>query len=815
METFLKDIRYTLRAIRRDLMFFVIAVLILGIGIGANTAIFSLINALLLRPLPFPGADRLVWIENNGGNRPRTGGGGGPSSLSGRTSRALTFEAWQKRNTTFDDVGGYFAFFNYGSAKLTTGEESERLVDVGVTCTFYSTLGVQPALGRLFLAEECQQNGPRAVLISHPLWERRFNSDAGIVGRAITLNDRPATIVGVMPASFDFGSVFVPGTRADVWSPFSIDEFHDTWGNTLAIVGRLKPGVTIQSAQAELDTVTQDLQRARPELGQFYGAGIKPLKEHVSGRLRPALLLLFCAVGAVLLIVCANLSNLFLARAASRQQEIAVRTALGASRWRLIRQLLTESVALSLCGAALGLLFAVAVTRGLTQLRSFNLPLLQTVHVDSLALAFTAGIALLTGVLFGLVPALQMSVSRPQAALNQNARGSTDGARTAWIRRALVVGEVALASILLVTAGLLIRSFARVLDVDLGFRPERLAVLRVEPGADVTTPEQRNTFHDEIVRRIEAVPGIESAALTDALPLDRNRTWGIAAKGETYAPGQFPIAFVRVVSRGYFKTMGIPIRAGEDFTGREVRGKDPVMIVNETAGKRLWPNQNPIGRIASSGGVDYRVIGVVGDVRHTSLEEGSGNEMYLAITATGSPSADLVMRTTLDPSAMSSTIRAALRPIDPTLPTTDVRQMQQLVDHAVSPRRFIMWLLTAFAGQALILACLGIYGVIAYSVTERTREIGIRMALGASRGEVQRGILRETLLLAAAGVTLGLIGALAAGRVIRTLLYDLSATDPATYVQMVVVLALVALLAGYIPAWRASRIDPMDALRAG
>ena len=435
METFLKDLRYTIRTVRRDLAFFVIAVLILGIGIGANTAIFSLVNALLLRPLPFPDSDRLVWIENNGGNRPRTAGAGGPSSLSGRTSRALTFDAWRTRNTTFEDVGGYFAFFNYGSAKLTTGDESERLVDVGVTCTFYSTLGVQPALGRLFLAEECQQNGPRAVLISHPLWERRFNADASIVGRAITLNDRPATIVGVMPASFDFGSVFVPGTRADIWSPFPIDEFHDTWGNTLAIVGRLKPGVSIQSAQAELETVTGDLQRARPERGRFYGAGIRPLQEHVSGRLRPALLLLFAAVSAVLLIVCANLSNLFLARAASRQQEIAVRTALGASRWRLIRQLLTESVALSLCGALLGLLFAVAATRGVTQLSSFDLPLLQTVHVDGLALAFTIAVALLTGLLFGLVPALQMSVIRPQEALNQNARGSTDGARTAWIRR--------------------------------------------------------------------------------------------------------------------------------------------------------------------------------------------------------------------------------------------------------------------------------------------------------------------------------------------------------------------------------------------
>jgi predicted permease len=830
MDTILHDLRYTARTLRRDAGFAAVAVLILGIGIGANTAIFSLVNALLLRPLPFPDADRLVWIPNSGStpvagaSRPSSGsssdgrrqGGlaGTPANLSGTTTRALNFQEWKTRAKSFESMGAYFAFYNYGSARLTVGTETERLVDVGVTCTFFRTLGVEPVLGRQFLDEECIDNGPRAALISHRLWERRFRSDPTIVGRAITLNQMPVTVAGVMPASFDFGAVFAPGSRVDVWSPFPIDQTHDGWGNTLSIVGRLKPGVSIETAQAELDTITRDFQRANPNRGQF-GAGVAGLQSHVSGRLRTALIVLFSAVGAVLLIACANLSNLLLARAASRQQEIAVRTALGATRSRLIRQLLTESLVLSLCGAVLGLGLAVAATRGVTRLSGLSLPLLQTVDVDGRALAFTIGMALVTGLLFGLAPALQISRARPQEALKQQARGSSGSARAAFVRRALVVAEVAMACVLLVTAGLLIRSFVHVLDVNLGFQPERIAVLRVEPGQGITTPPQRNAFYDEVVRRIEAVPGIESAGLTDALPLDRNRTWDIQPQGVVYPPGTGPSVFVRVVSRGYFETMGIPMRAGTDFTGQETRDTEPVLILNETAARAFWPDQNPIGRIARTNGTDYRVIGVVADVRHTALEENSGNEMYLPLTRVGpAGSADLVMRTALAPSALSSSIRSALGSVDPTLPTTDIRPMQDLVDKAVSPRRFVVWLLGAFAVQALILACLGIYGVVSYSVTERTREIGIRMALGASRGDVQRRVLRETLTLAVVGAVLGLVGAFAAGRIVNSLLYGLTATDPATFFGMIGILTMVALFAGYLPARRASRIDAMTALRA-
>jgi predicted permease len=830
MDVFLHDLRYTFRTLRRDAAFSLIAILILAIGIGANTAIFSLVNALLFRPLPFPQADRLVFVENSGGVPAESGttaagagqtGNAAPkpgsdSGLSGRTTRALNFEAWRAGSQSFEALSGYFAFYSYLSAKLTIGTETERLVDVMVTCGFYQTLGVRPAIGRLFLQEECLDNGPKAALISHRLWERRFNADRSLVGRAVTINNEPVTVIGVMPASFDFGSVFAPGTRADIWTPFPIDQTHDRWGNTLSLVGRLKPGVTVESAQAEMNALTRSVQRERPDRGTYWGPRLTPLQSHVSGRLRTALLLLFAAVGAVLLIACANLSNLLLARASSRQPEIAVRTALGATRSRLIRQLLTESLVLSLCGAALGLLFAVFATRGVTHLQGFSLPLLQTVEVDGAALAFTIGIALVTGVIFGLVPALQMSSARPVDALKQQARGASGSARAAWVRRTLVVSEIALAFVLLVTAGLLIRSFARVLDVDLGFQPERVAVLRVEPPRLSVGGSTPNAFYEEIVRRVKEVPGVESAALTDALPLDRNRTWDIKAKDQLLSPGQSQAMFLRVVSRGYFTTMKIPMRDGGDFTGQETRDSEGVAIVNETAARTLWPGRNAVGQIALiNGSQPYRVIGVVADVRHTSLEEASGLEVYLPIARNGpAGSADLVMRTAMAPEALASSLRGAVRAVDPMLPTADVRIMQDLVDKAVSPRRFIMWLLTAFAVQALVLACLGIYGVVSYSVTERTREIGIRMALGASRGDVQRRVLRETLTLAAAGAVLGLIGAFAAARIITSLLFGLSSTDPATFGGMIAVLSLVAIIAGYIPARRASRIDAMTALRA-
>jgi predicted permease len=493
---------------------------------------------------------------------------------------------------------------------------------------------------------------------------------------------------------------------------------------------------------------------------------------------------------------------------------MAIRAALGAGRRRLIRQMLTESVILSLCGAMLGLLLAVAGTRVLAHLDGIRIPLLENVHVDSGALGFTLLVAILTGLIFGWMPALQVPSLAVHDVLKENTRGSGLGKRYAWIRGALVVSEIAFACVLLVGAGLLIRSFLRVLDVHLGFQPERAAALRIDPSSQYSNQSQRNSYFDEALRRARAVTGIEAAGLTDVLPLGRNRSWGAAARGQVYPRGQYPTAFVRLVSDGYLQAMGIPIHAGRDFTEQDTPSSKAVIIVNETLARTLWPGQDPLGQMMV-GNPEREVVGVVGDVRHIALEQGSGSEMYFPIRQIyDNASVDLVVRTALPPAELARSIRTALRPLDPNLPANEFRTLQQLVDLAVSPRRFVVLLLAGFAGFALILASLGIYAVISYSVHQRTQEIGIRMALGASARDLQARILSQTLGLAAIGMLLGTAASWILARAIGGLLYGVTATDPVAFAGMLIVLTAVATVAGYLPARRASRIDPMQALRA-
>jgi predicted permease len=793
-----------LRTLRRDAGFCAIAVLILGLGIGANTAIFSVVNAVLIRSLPFRDPGRLVWIANTG-----------TSGLSGATTRVGNFQDWQKFNKSFEDLAAYFAFFGEGDDVLTSqGGEPERLGSVGVSQNFFGLLGVQPQLGRLFTSEECQWNGRKAALLSHGLWQRRFASDPKIVGQTITLNDKPVHVVGVMPPSFDFASIFTPNARIDLYTPFPISPETDRWGNTLAVVGRLRPGVSIQSAQAEFDVLNRQLRQAHPERWTW-GSILTGLQDYISGRLRKALLVLACAVGVVMLIVCTNLSNLLLARAASRQKEIAVRAALGAGRARLIRQMLTESLVLSCCGAVLGLLLAYGAVRSFASFPNLSIPLLRYVQIDAATLGFTVLITLVTGLVFGLAPALQMSGFDLHEALKDTNRGSSQGRRHGWMRSALVVTEVALACVLLVGAGLLIRSFLRVLDVDLGFQPDHAAALRVDSGPAISTRVQQNAYFDEVIRRVESIPGIESAGLTDALPLGRNRTWAARAKGQTYAPGQMPLAFVRIVSEGYLKAMRIPLRAGRDFTARDSDGDDAAIIINETLARTLWPGQDPIGqKMAGVNRTDTTVVGVVGDVRHLALEREAGSEMYLPIRRGGWTSVDLVVRTKLSPSSLASSVRSVLRPINPSLPAGEFRTLDQLVDRAVSPRRFVVWLLGSFAFLALILSSLGIFGVISYSVNQRTQEIGIRMALGATPWNLQFGVIRQTMSLVSIGIVLGGAGAWALAQLLGSLLYGIAPGDPVTFAAMTGVLTLAAVAAGYLPARRASTVDPMSALRS-
>jgi len=799
-----QDLRYTFRALGRDRAFTTFAVLIVGLGIGASSTVFSIVNTLLLRPLPFRDPGRLVWIANHNAE---------DGDMSGATTQVNHFLDLREQNQSFSDVAAYFAFYGVGDNKLTGQGEPERLSGVPVSQNFFQLLGVQPQFGRLFTAEECKYNGPKAVLLSHGLWVRRFGSDPGIVGRSLRLNDEPVNVVGVMPDSFDFASVFTPGSHMDLYFPFPMSAETNRWGNTLAIVGRLKPGVALPTAQAEAAILSKRFTEASKDRNDF-AASLSSLSDHVRGRVRPALIVLACAVGVVMLIVCANLSNLLLARTATRQKEIAIRTALGAGRGRLIRQMLTESIVLSCCGAVLGILLAVGGTRAMAHLNAISIPLLENVRVDAAALGFTLLTAVLAGLIFGLVPALHIPSSGLHDALKDTSRSATAAKGHAWVRSMLVVSEIAFACVLLVGAGLLIRSFLRVLDVNLGFQPERAMAVRVDPSQQYKTQAQQNAYFDEVLRLARDIPGIAAAGLTDALPLGRNRSWGVGVKGHTYKDGQNPEAFVRIVSDGYLRAMGIPLIAGRDLSERDTPSTEAVILINQTMARKVFPGENAVGQIIIPD-KERRIVGIVSDVRHLALEQGAGSEMYIPIRQIQDySSADLVFRTTLPPAQVATLVRNDLKSIAPDLPVSDFRTIQQLVDKAVSPRRFIVMLLGGFALFALILASLGIYGVISYSVNQRTQEIGIRMALGASAGDLQSRIILQTLGLAAIGMLAGSAVSWILARALSGLLYGVTPADPITFLGMLIVLTAVAALAGYLPARRASRIDPMVALRA-
>jgi putative ABC transport system permease protein len=803
LDDLFQDLRYTVRTLRRDAGFATFAILIAGLGIGASATVFSVVNTLILRPLPFVNPEQLVWIANRD-----------TSGLSGQTTQVGHMLDLRQRAQSLSAIAGYFAFYGVGDNLLSGRGEPERFSGVPVSENFFDVLGVRPLLGRVFNAEESTWNGPKAVMLGHGLWQRRFNSNPAIVSTSLTLNGEPHTVVGVLPESFDFATVFAPGSHFDLYFPFPLSTETNRWGNTMAMIGRLTPGVSADRAQAEIRTIARQITAEHPERNSFQGH-VKPLAEHVGGRMRLAVWVLAGAVAMVMLIVCANLSNLLLARTASRQKEIAIRTALGAGRRRLLAQMLTEGIVLSSSGAVLGFVLAIVGTRALARLDAVSIPLLRDVRTDATALAFTLAVAVVTGIVFGLAPALQARGAGFARALKDSTRGSSEGRGRTWIRNALVVSEIAFACVLLVGAGLLIRSLVRVLEVDIGFQPARSATIRVDPDNRSMTREQRNAYFDEVLRRVKEVHGVESAAITDALPLGKNRSWGARAKGVTYERGRAPNAFVRVVSDGYPAAMGIPLRAGRDIAASDTATTEPVILVNETMARTLWPAEDPIGKyVLGTCAKERRVIGVVGDVRHLALEQSSGNEMYIPMRQCGDlSSADLVVRAALPPSQLAGTIRAALQPIAANLPGNDFRTLQQLVDKSVSPRRVLVLLLGGFAAFALVLASLGIYALISYSVNQRTQEIGIRMALGASARDVQSRIIRQTLGLAAIGMTLGTLASGAMVQSASSLLFGVTPRDPVTFAGMSLMLIVVALTAGYLPARRAARIDPMVALR--
>jgi predicted permease len=799
-----QDMRFTLRTLARDRGFTVIAVLILGLGIGANIAVFSVVNAILLRPLPLRDPQRLVRILTKNPT-------GGESSM---TYTADATEVFQRQNQSFESVSGYFAFTGPDNLKLGGNGQPMPVTGLMVGGNFFQTLGVSPLLGRLFIAEETVHNSRPVVLLSYPFWKRQYRGDPNIVGQAIDLDRTPVMVIGVLPESFDFGAVFSPGSKVDMYTPVILDDQRNN-GNIMALVGRLRPRISLAQAQAEADLICPGLyyQLAHPDYGKGYDARLVDLKDYVSGKLRRSLIVLWCAVGVILLIVCVNLSNLLLARGAARSKEFAMRTALGAGRGRLVRQLLTESLVLSAMGAALGLGIAFSITAYLAHQGSIALPLLSSVRIDGAALVWTVLIAVVAAVFFGLAPSLRMAGGNLQEALKDSGHGGSHGRKHDTMRSALIVTEIAMACVLLVGAGLLLRSFLRILNVDLGFEPSSAASISVDynDGGDAA---KRTAIWQEVVRRVGSIPGVETAGITDNLPMSTNRSWGIVAKGREQQKG-VKDTFIYVVSPGYLRTIGMRLVEGRDIRWDDADKKTAVVIINETVARYLWPGEDPIDRIAVVGGADARVIGVVADVHESTVEDQAGWQMYVSTSAPqyGPDGAKLVVRSKVPPETLAPQVMRTLRQINPGQPATEFRPVQRLVDHVVSPRRFFVWLVGAFAGLGLLLASLGIYGVISYSVTQQTQEIGIRMALGASQQRVQLGVLARTLRLAVVGIALGTIASYGIGSLIASLLYGTQTTDRVTFLCMIVLLGGVALAAGYLPARRASRIHPMVALR--
>jgi predicted permease len=815
-----QDARYTFRTLRNNPAFATIAILVLALGAGLNAAVFSVVNTLLLRPLPFPRSHQLVWFRAGKSFDAKVRAAGG---LSADTYTVDVVREFQRNNRSFQDVTSFQTFYNSLQYKLTGVGEPRQLDTVEVAGNFFPTLGVTPVLGRNFSEEETLKGGRSAALLSYYFWKTQFGSDPKIIGKTIDINTSPSavngsvTIVGVLPASFDFGAVFAPGKKVDLFVPVVMD-FWKSWGNTLAVVGRLKPGITPAQAQDEADRLFPQLKLQNKDWYYDYASDLTTLKDHVAGKLRRSLVVLWSAVGLILLIVSVNLSNLQLSRAAARSKEFAMRRALGARRIRIVRQLLTESLILSFFGAVAGFGIAWAIVYYLAHQNAIALPLLTTIHLDTAALTWTLMIAIAVGILFGLAPALRISGTNVQEVIKDNASGLAAGRSHERFRSVLVISELALACLLLVGAGLLLRSFLRVLDVDLGFNPSHAAAMQTDlpPAANKDQLVKRANFLKSEIDRVAALPGVQSVGIADMLPLDRNREWGLESVGRYHAKDADTGALVYLVTPGYLQAMGMRLREGRDFSWNDTPDAHAVIIVNEAGARREWPGEDPIGKLAKGGGdKPARVIGVVADVRESTLEQNSSPEIYVPMTQNSDvEGATLIVRSHIDPKGLAGSVLTTLRTLNPSQPATAFRPLRSLVDHSVSLRRFLVLLVTIFATLGVLLAALGIYGVISYSVTQKTQEIGVRMALGATAGRVQRDVLAKTLRLAMAGIALGTIGSIGAARLIASLLFATSPWDPIAFAAMAASLTAIALFSGYFPARRASKIQPMDALRS-
>jgi putative ABC transport system permease protein len=800
METLLKDIRYGVRVFAKNPGFTIVAVIALALGIGANAAIFSVVNSVLLRPLPFADPDRLMIIRE--------------TKLPQFPEFSVSpgnFLDWQKQNTVFERLVAIS-----GSAfNLVGAGEPERLQGQRVSDGFFAMLGAAPQIGREFLPEEDQPGHSNVVILSHGLWKRRFGGDANILDQTIMLNGQSYTVVGVMPPTFRFG-----GRTTELWTPiaFTAKQAQQHGSHFLQAVGRLKPDVSIEQARAEMTGIADRLAEQYPDANAGWNLKIVPTLEYAVRSIKPALLVLLGAVAFVLLIACANVANLLLARAASRQKEIAIRTALGANRWRIVRQLLTESVLLSFAGGVVGLLLAVWGMSLLLALAPENLPRMTDVSLDGRALLFTAAITLLTGLVFGLAPALQTSKPNLNETLKDAGRGSTEGGRRQIIRSSLVVLEVALALVLLVGAGLMIKSFLRLQKVDPGFNPDNALAVEISlPQKKYSENAQQAAFYNQLIEKVAALPGAQAVGATCALPLEDDFVLGFMIEGRPpYPPGDEPSTNYYSVSKDYFPAMGMQLLRGRLFTDSDTKDSPHVVIINETMAKKFFPDEDPIGKRihVTMGPVTYReIVGIVGDVKQYGLDQETPPQTYEPFLQQPFSGMTLVVRAAGDPTNLSAAIRNEVLNLDKEQPVSSIKSLDQIIAASTSQQRFAMMLLGVFAALALALAAVGIYGVMSYSVTQRTHEIGIRMALGARGSDVLRLVVKQGFFLTIAGVALGLVASLALTRLMSSLLFGVSATDPVTFAAISLTLTAVALTACAVPARRATKVDPMIALR--
>jgi putative ABC transport system permease protein len=805
MGTFWQDLRYGVRMLMKNPGFTLVAALAIALGVGANTTIFSAVNALLLRPFSFENQDRLTMIWERV-----------PDSGVRRGSAApANFLDWRDQSTVFEEM----VATNSRAFNLTEGAQPERVSGTRVSPNFFSLFNVKAARGRTFTAEEGKVGSEQVVLIKQSLWERRYAADPGLVGRQIMIDGRSFTVIGIIPQDFNF-----PVNGGELWTPLAFDqkEQADRGNHYLQVVGLLKPGITKEQAQAEIDSISQRAQSQFPETNSGRTGFIEGLNESYTRGSRIYLTVLMGAVVFVLLIACANVANLLLVRSTSRQKEIAIRMALGGSRWRLLRQLLTESLVLAFLGGGLGLLFSVwgiefikgGIPPGFTQF----IPGWEKLRLDTEVLLFTLVVTLLTGAVFGLAPALQSTRVNLNESLKESGKNASSGASRNRLRSLLVISEIALSLVLLVGAGLMIRSFVHLIRSDLGVNPANVLTMELSiPRLKYPEEQQRINFYQELVERIQNLPGVEQAAAANYIPMGRSSSSSnFRIEGQAAPPkGKEPFADFRVITPRYFEAIGTPVRQGRVFTEQDKRDAPQVVIINERLARRYFSAGDALGKrlVISDKEGALEIVGIAADVKNEDLDEEADMTVYRPFLQQPWWSMALVVKTSADPTQLASTVRNEVRAIDPEQPVFNIKTMQQVIEEGIAPKRLSMLLLGFFACGALLLAAVGIYAVMSYAVTSRAHEIGIRMALGAQPRDILRLIVSQGLLLTLIGVGLGLGGALLLTRAMTEILYGVKATDPLTFGGLTLLLSAVALLACYVPARRATRVDPMVALR--